>query len=101
MITSTHDSAVRRILHTTTLRRTMIRLLIYILARLAFAHSVPCNVLHLLKSRHSARSSTTMTICGRLYICLVPKRFSVFLVELRLGSDSWCASSLSNKTMQY
>jgi serine/threonine protein kinase len=31
----------------------------------------------------------------------VPRRSSVFLVVLRLGSDSWCASSLSNKTMQY
>jgi hypothetical protein len=101
MITSTHDSVVRRIPHIKGLRRKTIRPRIYIPAQLAFVHSALCNVPHLLKSRPFAQNSTTMTIRGQLFICLVLRRCSVFLVALRLGSGSWCVSSIPVHAMRY
>lgn len=105
MITSTHVLAVRRISHIlphiTLLPTTMSHPLIYILAPLASAHSVPCSMLRLPESLPSARSLTTMAMRGQLCTYSVPRRSSAYSVALLLGSVFWCAERLPNNRIMW
>ena len=102
MTASTHDLVIWSIPHISAPYRKTIWPLIYTIAQLALAHSMQCNVLHLLKSRHYTPNSTIMmAVHGGLCTLLSTEEVLGIVGSVRAGLRLLvCTVCLTNQIVQ-